>query len=328
MQCPDCKGCGKFGGPGSYYDRPGGKPCWTCDGDGVVVVETTEVDPKQAVGRLLPEGWRVERTFAYDGGTWLHGDWCSFTGYYARSERVPHGELVEVVIEDTPADDAPLYGTTIQQPYASLIAHGIKTIETRGYQPRVVKPGDDLAIIAGAKRPEPGWLGDRYDYSVGYSTVGPAQHLDECECDDPDDGQWSEACSALNEWEPTLASNEGAHGYSVVTQLPLGAVVAVARFVEALPITDKMPPLQGEPWEILHNGVFLNRNYWPGYGGVQTHRGERYDDQRPLGDFRPGRFGWLLDNVRRLPEPVPCTGFQGLRALPDDVTAAVRQAVQ
>lgn len=33
-ECPECRGCGKFGGPGSYYDHPGGKPCWTCDGTG------------------------------------------------------------------------------------------------------------------------------------------------------------------------------------------------------------------------------------------------------------------------------------------------------
>lgn len=61
------------------------------------VVETVEVDPTQAVGRLLPEGWRVERTFAYDGGTWLQG--------WRQAKQVPHGETVTVVIEDTPTDD-------------------------------------------------------------------------------------------------------------------------------------------------------------------------------------------------------------------------------
>ena len=65
------------------------------------VVETTEVDPKQAVGRLLPEGWRVKRTKGCEGGTLLfgHDDGASYV------RRVDHGELVEVVIEDTPADD-------------------------------------------------------------------------------------------------------------------------------------------------------------------------------------------------------------------------------
>ena len=61
---------------------------------------TEPVDPTKAVGRLLPEGWRVERTSAYDGGTWLLGDPWAF----ANRKRVPHGETVDCVIE--PADVA------------------------------------------------------------------------------------------------------------------------------------------------------------------------------------------------------------------------------
>jgi hypothetical protein len=36
------------------------------------------------------------------------------------------------------------------------------------------------------------------------------------------------------------------------------------------------------------------------------------DDETPLGDFTPGRYGWLLDNVRPLAEPIPAKGKQGL----------------
>ena len=31
-----------------------------------------------------------------------------------------------------------------------------------------------------------------------------------------------------------------------------------------------------------------------------------------MGDWKPGRFGWVLDNVRALSEPYPLTGRQGL----------------
>jgi hypothetical protein len=41
-----------------------------------------------------------------------------------------------------------------------------------------------------------------------------------------------------------------------------------------------------------------------------------------------GPVGWLLSDVRRLPEPVPCRGAQGLWALPGDVDAAVRRQVE
>jgi hypothetical protein len=36
-----------------------------------------------------------------------------------------------------------------------------------------------------------------------------------------------------------------------------------------------------------------------------------------------GPYGWVVDNVRTLPAPVPCRGFQGLWGLPLDVEAAV-----
>lgn len=65
------------------------------------VVETVEVDPTQAVGRLLPEGWRVERTYAYDGGTFLYGGEVWLGGYRVPSfvKRVPQGDTVTVVAE-------------------------------------------------------------------------------------------------------------------------------------------------------------------------------------------------------------------------------------
>jgi hypothetical protein len=73
---------------------------------------------------------------------------------------------------------------------------------------------------------------------------------------------------------------------------------------------------------VLHDGVFLNRLYWPGYGSVQTHRGERYDDQLQLGDFTPGRWGWLLSDPQPC-DPIPCKGKQGVFVLPDDVAAQI-----
>lgn len=35
------------------------------------------------------------------------------------------------------------------------------------------------------------------------------------------------------------------------------------------------------------------------------------------GNYSPGRFGWLLENVRALTEPVPFKGAQGLFTVPD-----------
>lgn len=35
-------------------------------------------------------------------------------------------------------------------------------------------------------------------------------------------------------------------------------------------------------------------------------------DERYFGDFSPGRFAWVLQNVQMLPQPIPARGWQGL----------------
>ena len=42
------------------------------------------------------------------------------------------------------------------------------------------------------------------------------------------------------------------------------------------------------------------------------------------GDYRPGRWGWKLCNIRRLREPVPCAGQQGMWTLDPAIESAVR----
>lgn len=34
--------------------------------------------------------------------------------------------------------------------------------------------------------------------------------------------------------------------------------------------------------------------------------------ERAFGNYEPGRFAWLLANIRALPEPIPCKGALGL----------------
>lgn len=42
-----------------------------------------------------------------------------------------------------------------------------------------------------------------------------------------------------------------------------------------------------------------------------------------FGNYAPGRFAWVLEDVRRLPSPLPCRGRQGLWELPVDVEKEV-----
>jgi hypothetical protein len=62
---------------------------------------------------------------------------------------------------------------------------------------------------------------------------------------------------------------------------PLGAIVAVARVVDIREMT-------------------------PAWIEEQTPL------ERAVGDWQPGRYGWVLDGVVRLEKPVPLRGLQGL----------------
>lgn len=39
--------------------------------------------------------------------------------------------------------------------------------------------------------------------------------------------------------------------------------------------------------------------------------------EKLYGNYEPGRFGWMLDNVRVLPEPIPFIGRQRFFSVPD-----------
>jgi activating signal cointegrator 1 len=173
---------------------------------------------------------------------------------------------------------------TIRQPWASLIAAGVKTIETRGWR---TSYRGDILIHAGRTMPP------NLDIGPWYRSPRPTSrstwsilHEDRYQDDLPGGGKIA---------------------------LPLGAVVAVAGLVDVVPIDrwakgahvgnfphdGPLPHQRGGLWLIGHTG----------YGhGTPTY----IEDQRPLGDFTPGRYAWLLDNVRPLPEPIPAKGKQGL----------------
>lgn len=50
--------------------------------------------------------------------------------------------------------------------------------------------------------------------------------------------------------------------------------------------------------------------------------------ERAFGNYEPGRFGWLLTNVRALPKPVPCKGALSLWDVPEDVEASIRKQLK
>ena len=70
-------------------------------------------------------------------------------------------------------------------------------------------------------------------------------------------------------------------GFTTLRQVPLGSVLAVARLVDCVPTTS---PKLADIGEL----------------------------ERRLGNYLPGRFGWVLNDVIKLPEPIPAKGMQGI----------------
>lgn len=94
--------------------------------------------------------------------------------------------------------------------------------------------------------------------------------------------------------EREFASVERAFG-RLPARLPLGAIVAVADLVDVRS-TDELK---------LSVGAI----------------------ERIYGDYAPGRYGWVLRNVRPLREPVGCIGRQSFWTLPRDVAELVRSNI-
>ncbi len=135
---------------------------------------------------------------------------------------------------------------SLWQPWASAIAVGAKTIETRSWPTSYTGP---IAIHAAQKRTAE--LGAIFEDLL---------QVDEIRFRFEDALDLDFDC------------------------LPFGAIIATATLVKCVP-TDSIPVLT--------------------------------EAEQALGDFSPGRFGWYLADIKRLPRVVPCRGGQRLFNVPE-----------
>lgn len=171
-------------------------------------------------------------------------------------------------------------GITIRQPWASLIALGVKTFETRsrptGYRGPV--------MIHAAKAAPQKFVGDFF-----------------CEMYD----RWADRNWCMS--GPNVPDRP----------LPLGAVVAVANIVDSLPIfrgpiDEQHPAFEHWPKSAVGDErLFLFD---------QTMGCHDLSDQLPYGDWTTGRWAHQLANVRPLDVPVPCKGSQAIPWRADQAT--------
>lgn len=102
-----------------------------------------------------------------------------------------------------------------------------------------------------------------------------------------------------------------------IDDLPLGAIVATCELVDCV---ETMPSWAAiEPWLVVSWTDGRTYHVPPGKG---SH-------ERAFGDYTPGRYAWLLGNIKALPEPILCKGALGLWQ-PDTLTemAIKRQQIR
>lgn len=181
---------------------------------------------------------------------------------------------------------------TLWQPWATLVALGVKTIETRSWSTSYRGP---LAIHAAKKAPEYGPVG-AYLVEPWFDHV---RHVEDCYCDG---AEIDEPCSrrARKGWALTR------NGEDAIV-LPLGAVVATCTLVDVVPISSCRGDMDRATkrllWTAHVDGHLSLENYRSG-------RCSNVEDQRPYGNFAHGRFAWMLDNITARPEPVAAKGGQ------------------
>lgn len=189
----------------------------------------------------------------------------------------------------------PMKAVSLWQPWASAVAEGLKPIETRSWR---TSYRGWLAIHAARRLPPV--------VVPGLGLTGPVGGDDPHHAMDLQDGRR--------------------------LRLPLGAIVAVVRLLDVVPILavdqDPNPGGSGYVAHVAENnkGALW---WWKGencYAATPRWDVEDITAQRCWGDYTPGRYAWLLEDVHKLAEPIPAKGHQGVWR-PDAEIVAKLEAV-
>lgn len=182
----------------------------------------------------------------------LYGHFCHGEVLAALAD-MPQAMLDDMVTKAQQEQRRPaIKAISLWQPWASLMAAGYKRVETRSWVPRGLKHGQLVAIHA-AKR----WTDEVREL---------------CEYDSDFNGMLR------------LAEKRGLWDFD---KPPLGCIVAIARFDQAIP----------------------TYQFFKARGDTPIYR--LSEDEANFGNYGPNRFGWIFSEVRPL-EPIPLRGMQGL----------------
>lgn len=213
---------------------------------------------------------------------------------------------------------------TLHQPWASLVAEGVKTIETRSWSTKYRGP---LVIHAGLQRHKlfhlpPLWsVGStraeqeqaNYETFLFMNAITAPEHQRPHRMDIRDRvPKWATSPTLMWPAEGPHARPKTEAGHHYSEYLPLGAVVATCELVDVVPMVD----FRTERQDTRKRIEWIDDTLW-----LRVPRevpAQNISGQLPFGDFRPGRHAWILDNVRKA-APMPCKGHQGLWNVPPEI---------
>lgn len=170
---------------------------------------------------------------------------------------------------------------SLWQPWASLIACGAKPYETRSWAPPRELIGQPIAIHAAKKiDKEAAEFAEELCYGQHGHDLG-----------DRLDASWGECSDELM----------GIFGHAA---MPIGCVVAIARLDAAFQLGDVADDTAAPAARVVRR--LISRP-------IPECFTVRYDT---FGDYAPGRWAWLLRDVRPLKPPMALKGHQGFFDLP------------
>ena len=178
------------------------------------------------------------------------------------------------------AGGSPMRALSLWQPWASLIAFGLKMVETRSWGPASSAIGDLLAIHASAKLVR--------GYKLHRAT------------------------------ETAMIQHAGLDWADTIPRRAVVAVCRLADAFEVVGHTEGHQGRTYALSEPMYPDDLGQSPLWAKAASGRRHRVQRAVPVTPHGDYAVGRWLWLLDTIRPLTAPAPMNGRQMIWACPDE----------